>query len=228
MQVELLRDHGFAAAPVRLAFLEAALAHPAPESAAAPGEPPSLPVQVAFPARPDGHTLDYDRPIDTRALLTPDAPWQRRMGGISHSPLKPVTGMAAMRALDDWLASGLDLDGKGFWPAYELLTGALPTKIMIDDSPQAWPSHGRCVAVPWPLRGRCVAVAWAVAWPLRGRDVAVTWPLRGRCVGRCVAVAWPLRGPLRVRRATDRHGAARVSTAGVSTARFHRAASTAL
>ena len=55
--------------------------------------------------------LLFDRPLDTHALLAPEAAWAKKMAGVSYSPSKPATGMAAMKALDEWLSSGLDPEG---------------------------------------------------------------------------------------------------------------------
>ena len=43
-----------------------------------------------------------------RAVVAPEAPWQKRMASLAYSKSAPSQGVAAMKTLDDWLVNGLE------------------------------------------------------------------------------------------------------------------------
>jgi hypothetical protein len=99
----LLREFGGGYGASRLAFLEASMGL---------GERTSRGAHLLRPvssALPPLH--DFDRPLDLSALLAPEAPWMKRMAAISYSKQSPATGVAAIKALDEWLSSGIDAEG---------------------------------------------------------------------------------------------------------------------
>jgi len=74
------------------------------------------------------------------------------MGSLSYSRPEPdkdkagnahdASGLGAMTKLVEWMGSGvkLDSDSRGFWLLYELLTGSLTIRILMDDTPHAFGS----------------------------------------------------------------------------------------
>ena len=122
----------------RAAFLQAAFA-----AESAPSSIP-VPTAAAFGSAGEYGVADalhasFDCPADGAALLEPEAllGWQRRLGSIAYNRPAAVTGLHAMRMLEEWLATpSLGADGKGFGTLYDLLTNALVSRIMIDDSAQ--------------------------------------------------------------------------------------------
>ena len=162
----LLRAYGAASAEAqaRVAFLDAALdaalaqemaqqaaAHnPFASSAAVPPAPQLSP---QYPPRPPVH--DFDVALEPSALLLqPEAlaTWQKKLTSLSYSRPDEVSGLNALKLLNDWVSAvRIDADSKGFWLLYELLSGSLNLKILLDDSPHALgslllrlahPSHG--------------------------------------------------------------------------------------
>ena len=60
----------------------------------------------------------------------------RRMDGFGYKRVDDVSGIAAIKLLSEWASSGMRLDSesRGFWLMYELLTGSLTIRILMDDS----------------------------------------------------------------------------------------------
>ena len=83
--------------------------------------------------------MPLDLHADGNDLLEPNtlAGWQRRLANVAYTRPSGATGLGAMKVLDDWMTNtALGSDGKSFAVLYDMLTGALSVRIMIDDSPQ--------------------------------------------------------------------------------------------
>ena len=113
----------------------AAAANPFAAGASATPQVPSL--TASYPPRPS--FSDFDGPLEPTVLLQPEAlaAWQKKLGSLSYSRPEEVSGLAAMKTLADWIGSGMriDADSRGFWLLYELLTGSISVRILLDDSP---------------------------------------------------------------------------------------------
>jgi hypothetical protein len=105
-------------------------------------------------------------------LLAPEAMagWQKKLASISYSRPEEVSGLAALKTISEWMHSTIriDTDSRGFWMLYELLTGTLNVKILLDDNPYctscADPTHdGRPLLLPRCLAAGCCSCTGADA-----------------------------------------------------------------
>ena len=129
----------------RIAFLDAAIdATRASEAAAQASNPwaesaPAQPQLTAiYPQRPP--YADFDGPLEPAPLLLqPEAlaAWQKKLTSMSYSRPEEVSGLGALKALSDWVNGSIkiDSDSRGFWFLYELLTGTINVRILLDDQP---------------------------------------------------------------------------------------------
>ena len=146
-ELTLLRTHGASSAEARsrIAFLDAALdaalAIEAVEAANNPwasSAPPVPQMAAVYPPRPT--YADFDVPMEPAPLLLqPEAlaAWQKKLTSMSYSRPEESSGLGALKLLSDWISNNIkiDSDSRGFWLLYELLTGTLNFKILLDDQP---------------------------------------------------------------------------------------------
>lgn len=102
--------------------------------------PPASQLAAVYPTRPA--YAEFDAPMDpSMVLLQPEAlaAWQKKLTSISYSRPEESSGLGALKAVSDWLGSSIkiDADSRGFWLIYELLTGSINFKILLDDAPHA-------------------------------------------------------------------------------------------